>query len=346
VGINNQLVQGLDGAFYGFVSVNSSQFYRLAADGSYTTLCAWGSGTLSGDLTSIVAANDGSFVALEGRDGPIGAQSVVRLSPTTCALNTVFTIPPNSVGSLGLVSVVQGADGNLYANDNITVTRITPGGVVTPLASFNTVTSRVYVPGAWVCKDGTCYWEKGGWDPFPIKMSAQGSGPSQLLAGNDGNLYFQTLGQGLNGYGSYLRLAMDGTLTELFSPRPEDMNMTSALTQLTDGRLVRTGANSQVQLQLLEISTQSPLSTSISFSNSSVNLWQRTTLSWSSTGAQSCQLISDIPGVAAATAATSGSKKVAIYSKEQRTPAQFTAGLQCTAADGSVSNAAATVTIN
>jgi hypothetical protein len=44
--------------------------------------------------------------------------------------------------------------------------------------------------------------------------------------------------------------------------------------------------------------------------------------------------------------ATSGSKYVAVYSTGRRTPPQFTAGIQCTAADGSISNAAATLTIN
>ncbi len=333
---NSELVEGADGAFYGFSTIGGYQFYRLAADGSYTSLCHWDDSTLPGrNLSSILAVTDGSFLANEGG-------SIVSLNPASCALTTIYSgmYPSNPVGAL-----VRSADGTLYTMDLGHVYRLGTNGTLTQVAALQPVTSRIYVPPSWTCNEGGCHWIKGGWDTVDVMIDEMGFDIDTLLAAADGNLYVHTNLQGLNGAGADVRIAPDGSLTTLVST-PFPATWETAMAQSSDGTLVRFAGDQATPLQLLQINQHSSLATTASFSTASVKLWQRTTLNWSSTGAQSCRLIRDIPGVASASVATSGSKNVTLYSKFNRSPALFTAGVECTAADGNVSNSAATLTVN
>jgi uncharacterized repeat protein (TIGR03803 family) len=335
---NSGPVQGMGGDFYGLATIDNEVYvlYKLTGDGAYSMVCHWDYNTLPDGIDGpLISAGDGTFFGAN-RGG------IVRVNPTDCSVTTIYAASTPS-------NLILGGDGNLYTAVNNQIIRVSPSGTGTVLATFNAVTYQKFFPAIWSCNSIMgCSWSRAHWGTVNTAMSAQGYGPYGVLWGADGNLYFSTYGQGLNAGGAHLRIAPDGSVTTLYSQPPTATSLLweTPLVQLTDGRLVHLVSSRQAPLQLVELNTQSPLSTSISFSNPTVKLWQRTTLSWSSTGAQSCQLISDIPGVAAITVATSGSKYVAVYSTDRRTPPQFTAGIQCTAADGSISNAAATLTID
>ena len=91
-----------------------------------------------------------------------------------------------------LMTLVQGTDGNLYGTTYAgglfydgTVFKITPGGKLTTLHSF----------------DG-----------------ADGAGPiAGLVLATDGNFYGTTVGAGANGYGTVFEITAGGTLTTLYS---------------------------------------------------------------------------------------------------------------------------------
>jgi uncharacterized repeat protein (TIGR03803 family) len=261
----------------------------------------------------------------------------------------------------------MGRDGNLYVTDGISyvpsipnlipsrVLRLTPAGVETDLHLFVSDTAQVWKPGGWVCLYGQCIWFPGQWEPQWKAINVEGYSPYKLIQAADGTLYGATLFQGLNGHGTLFRMATDGSqFSTLWAPDsvaiinqdlPTDYNPIVGLLADASGNPVYLSNDGSAPGDLTHILLTAPLSTDIAFSLSQVKWGQSSVLSWSSAGAQSCQLISDISGLKSGTVASSGSTKVHLYSGDRRTPPSFTAGLQCTAADGSVSNAEASITL-
>lgn len=346
---DNEFIQGADGSFYGIAEVSDSDpngspyvYYRVTTSGQYTRFCSWrfiGGMFPPGPPTSLAAAPDGSIYGV--LETGIGATSVVRLNQSTCAFDTVYA-PPEPIGAL-----LVGSDGSLYLGAK-SVIKVSPDGTATtlPHTNIDEITTQVYKFGYWQFTDLGLRWVPGHWITKDAAISATGFGGT-LSWGPDGDLYLLTSGQGLNGHGTIIRINPDGSSAEpLFAPLNQVFGRDHPIAFGTDGKL-RMVENSAQSTSIMEtVNLNSPLTTSISFSNPTVSLGQKTVLSWSSAGATSCQLISDIPFVAKSSVAASGSKAVHIYSTDKRSPASFTAGLQCTAADGSVSNSAATVTVN
>ena len=164
-------------------------------------------------------------------------------------------------------SLIQGTDGCLYGttsgtqnaalSTNGTVFKLTPGGELTVLASFDLTGPVGGRPGALVqMPDGSFYGAT--YQPAPghggifhltptgalnVIFSfngANGSSARTLIHGADGNLYGITDSGGSGGYGTVFRLTTTGELTTLFSfSRTNGINPTS-LVRGGDGTLFGT----------------------------------------------------------------------------------------------------------
>ncbi len=346
--LTQQIVLGNDGAFYGLGSLDAMgspnpptpMFFRVGSDGSYRSICTLpipGYAAQKNSFSQLIAGNDGNFYGVLSTQTEYVYTTVFKLTPD-CGYSEVYT------GGQDIVSLVLAADGNFYALDQGNpnyfsagkLLRISKSGQATTLQTFDAETYRLYQPGEWNCSGGHCAWTPGRWYSLEVSLNAAGYAPAALMQARDGTLYGTTFREGLDGYGTLFTLAADGTFTTLMS-LPVFLNQ--PLMEDAADNLIGVG-----QGNVLKLVPGLPLSTTVSFSQSKVWLWQPTTLTWSSSGAQSCILLGDIPGVSGSVA-PSGSMTVKITSTQLRSPAAFVAGIQCTAADGSISNAAATLTI-
>ena len=207
------LIQGSDGNFYGTTSggpgPGDTQFYgtvfRITPGGSLSNLWVFSGGD-DGAFTSapLVQGSDGFFYGTTQNGGTSGWGNIFRVSPVGALTNLVSFDPPPGP-SLPYAGLVQGADGNFYGTTGYggntnggvlaaygrgTIFRMTPGGIITNLHSFN---------GA------------DGWAPY-----------AGLVQGTDGNFYGTTFVGGTssncpNGCGTVFRMSQTGSLTTLWS---------------------------------------------------------------------------------------------------------------------------------
>jgi uncharacterized repeat protein (TIGR03803 family) len=192
------LIVGTDGNFYGTTQGNPllgegnahSTIFRLNLAGKLTTLASFP----DGDGVPIVApqkllqGTDGNFYGTTQGGGSQQKGSVFRMTIDGAVTPLVSFTGANGMSpSAGLV---EGGDGNFYGttffgganNSDGTVFRVTPGGMLTTLASFG--------PG-----DAGL---------FPA---------AELTRGPDGNLYGVTSGGGKNFGGAVFKVTPDGTVT-------------------------------------------------------------------------------------------------------------------------------------
>jgi uncharacterized repeat protein (TIGR03803 family) len=347
---SNDAVQAADGAYYGIVESiigAGPQYYKVSADGAFTSLCTlplppWHR------VIRLIAASDGSIYGLMGRNF---GMEVIRLTPS-CGMTQLYAIDPSS-STTELSDMVLASDGNLYVSEakgDNKIIKLTTSGVASDFYVFPFDSVESYIPGYWRCARPTwpwyCNWvPPEGWYQAPTSINVTGSFPTRLAQGQDGNLYGTTSSQGLHAFGTIFRLTPTGSFSTLFATA--NIAAQSDLMQDAAGDITFFSGATPDALLLAKLGFATSLTTGISFSLPNVDLGQATVLSWSSTGAQSCSLITDIPGLPASkSVAMSGSQTVRLYSKGRRTPAQYTAGIECTAADGSISNAITNVTIN
>jgi uncharacterized repeat protein (TIGR03803 family) len=202
--VSVSLVQGTDANLYGTAVEGGDQnhciygcgtVYKLTPGGTVTELYGFNA-TLddgTGPTVGVSLATDGNFYGTTVYGGLNN-------------LGTVFVVTPRgelqalyqSNSTSGIPNpLVQGADGQFYGTggcdfyghncgtyDHGTVFKMTPGGDLTVLYNFN----------------GT-----------------DGSGPSRLIQGTDGDFYGTASGGGANGYGMVFKITAGGTLTTLYS---------------------------------------------------------------------------------------------------------------------------------
>jgi len=257
------LMQANDGSLYGTTSEGGVDFdgnsfgtvFKITPQGTLTTLysfCASGPPCTDGDqpVAGLVQANDGNLYGTTLAGGLVnggngGSGTVFRVTPAG-ELTTLydFCSQPNCADGGGLrAGLVQATDGNFYGttmggghdcgenvNDSTgcgTVFKITPGGILTILHSF----------------DGT--------DGVQLRAS--------LVQATDGNLYGTTYEGGANynnycphGCGTVFKITPGGTLTTLYSfcgqsGCPDGTRPCASLVQASDGNFYGTtcgGGNS------------------------------------------------------------------------------------------------------
>ncbi len=165
---------------------------------TFTTLANFEGLNGSRPLGSLVQGADGDIYGTTSAGGANGLGTIFKTTPDG-AVTTLYSFGSSPTdGSVPYGGLVQGVDGNFYgttsesgANSNQvfaggTVFKITPGGALTTLHSFNV-------------SDGA----------YPV---------ASLVQGSDGNFYGTTEQGGASGNnGTVFKITPDGALTTLFS---------------------------------------------------------------------------------------------------------------------------------
>jgi uncharacterized repeat protein (TIGR03803 family) len=303
------LVQGLDGNLYGTVENGGSSdcsiylgcgtVFKITPDGTLTTLYSFDGKDGFFPNSGLVLATDGNFYGTTSFGGDLSCDA-----PNGCG--TVFKITPGGTlttlhsfdfkdGFFPNSGLVLATDGNFYGTTDYggayssaicflasgcgTVFRITPGGTLTTLHSFDGTDGFVPSAGLVQATDGNFYGATyGGGASYPcpggfpggycgtvFKITpagtlttlhrfdgTDGSGHAALLQATDGNFYGTTFGGGANDGGTVFKITPGGTLTTLYSFCSQT-NCTdgtfpyAGLVQATDGNFygttTRGGAN-------------------------------------------------------------------------------------------------------
>ena len=213
------LVQGSDGNFYGTTSGGGQgnegngggTIFKITPSGTLTTLysfCSQGGSVCTDGYqpsARLVQGSDGNFYGTT----PYGG---ANLGSSGLHAGIVFKITPSgdftklwdfcsqsncADGDMPIAGLAQGSDGSFYgttdsggANNNGTIFKITPTGILTTIYSFD-------------CPETNC---------------ADGAVPDGgLVRGSDGNFYGPTVIGGTDASGTIFKTTPDGTLTTLYS---------------------------------------------------------------------------------------------------------------------------------
>jgi len=196
--VPNGVLQGRDGNFYGTTQLggaySSGSFFMLTPSGVETTLYSF-SGVPSTNgyhPNGLIQGADGNFYGTTADGGAIEQGIVFSITPTGQE-SVIYTFGASETdGYEPLTTLTQDSAGNFYgttSNGNSTIGggtifKVTPAGVETVLHSFT--------------------------------PSTDGSGPSSVIVGADGNLY-GAAGVGPNGGGTVFMMTPAAEVTLLYS---------------------------------------------------------------------------------------------------------------------------------
>jgi uncharacterized repeat protein (TIGR03803 family) len=303
------LVQGSDGNFYGTTayggSSNDGTIFKITPGGVLTTLVSFNGTNGENPEAAMVQGSDSNFYGTttyggSGNGGTIFKMTLAGVLTTLVSFTHSFPVPPP--GGDVPYGLVQGNDGNFYGttafggtgngyggNGFGTVFKMTPAGVLTTLALFNSFNGADPVGTLVQGSDGNFYGttiEGGLYNHGTVFMitaagsltslvsftGANGANPDAgLLHGTDGNFYSTTAfggpGSGV-GYGTIFNITPAGTLTTQVSfnsangSQPED-----ALIQGSDGNFYGTTsyAGSGNEGTIFQMTPAGVLTTLISF---------------------------------------------------------------------------------
>lgn len=268
------LVQGLDGNYYGTTEAGGSNYsgtvFKITPAGTLTTLysfclqvkCADGSSPEAG----LVLATDGNFYGTTAAGGAHQLGTVFKITAAG-ELTTLYNFCSQancSDGSNPYAPLIQGIDGNFYGTTyfglvgNGTVFRMTPGGELTTLHSFNGIDGASPSSALVQASNGNFYGvaSAGGQYQFGTAFEMTPTGKfttlqnfgdgdgyavGGLIEATDGNLYGTTAIGGSIGAGTIFKMTLDGTLTTLHSFDFTDGYLPeAALVEATDGNLYGT----------------------------------------------------------------------------------------------------------
>lgn len=240
------LVQGSDGNFYGTTPEGGENgkgtVFKISPIGVLTTLVSFDGTNGQTPTGGLVRGLDRSFYGMTSAGGANGKGTVFKMTPAGVLTSLVSFDGTNGAAPfLTGDTLIQASDGNFYgttseggANDKGTVFKMTPAGVLTPLASFDGTNGNAPVGGV-VEVSGNFYGtasQGGANDKGTVfKMTpagvltalasfdgiTNGAGPvGGLLRGSDGNLYGAGIG-GINpeDLGSVFKVTLAGELTRL-----------------------------------------------------------------------------------------------------------------------------------
>jgi uncharacterized repeat protein (TIGR03803 family) len=252
------LVQGSDGNFYGTTASGGASgmgtVFKITSSGVLTTLVSFSNTDGSVPLVGLIQGTNGNFygTTFQGGDfvgglfGNTGIGTVFEMTPAGMLTTLVEFSGGDGANSAG--GLVQGTDGNFYGTTSIggnvslnagwgfgTVFKMTPGGALTRLVSFNLTNGYNPTAGLVLGIDGNFYGTTDGGGAggcgTVFKMTPAGvlttlvsfngtdgnSPQAALVQGSDGNFYGTTEYGGANGLGTVFQVTTNGTLTTLVS---------------------------------------------------------------------------------------------------------------------------------
>ena len=268
------LVQGRDGDLYGVTqggTFGPGPVFKMALDGTLTILALFGGTNGSGPHAGLVQGSDGNFYGTTSYGGQYSAQNglgygtVYQITPG--GLLTTLVLFNGTNGQWPGAELVQGTDGNFYGttqtggqyhdsygNGYGTVFKVTSGGELTSLFSFNATNGAGYSPWCSLSQgsDGNFYGttRAGGSGQGTLFQMTPAGALTNLLSfngtngngsffglvqGADGNLYGTSDGGGSSGCGTVYRVAADGVLTTLASFSGTNGDHVRGMIQAADG---------------------------------------------------------------------------------------------------------------
>ena len=295
------LIQATDGNFYGTTEEGGSSancvlgcgtVFKMTPQGTLTTLHMFNDNDGAFPEAGLVQGTDGNFYGTTSQGGTGtcggGCGTVFKMT-LQGTLTMLYSFGGHFDGILPIGGLVQAADGNFYGttagggvNGDGTVFKITPGGTLTTLHTFNgadgSSPNGSLVQGADSNFYGTAeYGGLGGCTGgcgtvFKITPAGvltmlhlfngnDGSNPyfAGLVQGIDGNFYGTTYGGGVHGWGSVFKITPGGTLTTLYNfNRTDGGFLASGLVRGSDGSFY--GTTSSVST-LFKINVQGTLTT-------------------------------------------------------------------------------------
>jgi uncharacterized repeat protein (TIGR03803 family) len=210
------LIQASNGKFYGTASLGGSSLsgtvFQMDTNGVVTLVYAFPNTdgiapAGASPYAALVQGTNGLLYGTAAFGGPSGVGTVFRMTTNGTGVDA-WPLGSVSGGYVPFAGLVQGLDGNFYgtadtdgANGFGTVFKLTPGGVLTGIHTFN---------------------------------NADGAYPNvTLMQGRDGNFYGATYGGGTNGgFGTLFKITPAGIFTSLFSfANTNGTTLVSALVQ-------------------------------------------------------------------------------------------------------------------
>jgi len=274
------LMQASDGNLYGTTQKggatgNGGTVFRLALPPAMTltTLASFNSsnGATPG-WVGLVQASDGNFYGTTHGGGDSGYGTIFKTTPAG-TLTTLHSFVGTD-GSQPWAGLIQASDGNFYgttsrggsADDDGTVFKVTPAGVLTDLHVFSGTDGLVPESSLVQATDGNFYGTTGGGgtpgNGTVFKLTPAGTVTTLynfaltdgnvpyagLIQASDGNFYGTTGSGGPNGWGTVFKITPAGALTTLYGfGGPDGKYVYGGVIQAKDGNFygttVQGGAN-------------------------------------------------------------------------------------------------------
>jgi len=260
------LFQGADGSLYGTTSRggtnDSGTIFKLAPDGSLTTLVSFNDANGSNPQAGVTIGTDGNFYGTTMGGGLYENGTVFKFA-TNGTLTTLFSFT-NSDSSAVLTAngfrpsagLTRGSDGNFYGVTESTAFQISPSGLLTNLAVFGGANGATPLGGLTFGSDGNLYGTTAGGGAansgtvFQLSTNGtlttllsfqrtNGSTPcGRLIQGFDGDFYGTTRGGAISNNGTVFRISTNGALNILATFNyTNGANPVGGLTLGTDGNL-------------------------------------------------------------------------------------------------------------
>jgi uncharacterized repeat protein (TIGR03803 family) len=195
------LLPGSDGNFYGTTSAGGSgtnqsgTLFRLTPGGELTALVSFAVTNGANPFGSLVEDTNGFYYGTTYAGGLYGDGVVFRFDTNSGVVTALVSFDFTNNGANPQAGLLLASDGNFYGmtsaggpdpSQSGTVFRMTPGGVLTTLVSFNGVNGSTPYYGA-------------------------------LIQGSDGNLYGTTAAGGTNEVGNVFQMTLGGVVTSVGS---------------------------------------------------------------------------------------------------------------------------------